>query len=128
MNHQTQPPIGIVVTWGKNMIEANGGLRNFIRHFRECCGPDSDCHWLHKCKSRPQHDISIVYIILCNRVAYKLYFGGFQTGEATVYKHDGTARQISWPRMILGGPFEKAPYKIPMRGFQGFRYVYEPIF
>lgn len=123
-----QPPTGIVVTWGKNMIEANGGLLNFVRHFKECCSEGSDCHWLHKCKNRPIHDIDVVYIILCNRVAYKLFFGGYETGEGICYKHDGEVRHINWPRMILAGPFEKAPYKIPMRGFRGFRYVYEPIF
>ena len=115
-----QPPIGIIVTWGKDMIQANGGLLNFIRHFQECCAENSE--------NRPQYDIDIVYIILCNRVAYKVYFGGYETGPATVYRHDGEARVISRPRMILAGPFEKAPQKIPMRGFQGFRYVYNPLF
>jgi hypothetical protein len=40
---------------------------------------------------------------------------------------NGEERKIDWPRMILAGPFEKAPVDIEMRGFQGFRYVYEEL-
>lgn len=127
MKRINQPPIGIIVTWGKDMIRANGGLLKFIRHFEECCQDEDSGTWLHKCKNGPKEDIAFVYVIVCNRVAYKLFFGGHQTGETTVYKWDNSARLISWPRLVLAGPFEKAPRKIPMRGFQGFRYVYEPL-
>lgn len=125
---QTEPPIGIIITWSQKMIVSNGGLRNFVRHFQACCRDEESGTWLHKSKNRPQFDISLVYIIIGNRIRYKLYYGGYQTGPTQVWRHDDTSRIIDWPRMVLAGPFERAPRKIPMRGFQGFRYIYEPIF
>jgi len=121
-----QPPIGIIVTWGKDMIEANGGLLRFIRYFEDTCQDDLGW-WFHKCKNGPTHDIAFVYVIVCNRIAYRLFYGGYETGPRTVWKWNGQSRDIEWSRLILAGPFEKAPGKIPMRGFQGFRYVYEPL-
>lgn len=123
-----QPPIAIVVTWGKEMIEANGGLLRFIRHLEHWTRDENSGFWYHKCKNRPQQEIAHVYVICCNRVAYRFYYGGHESGETIVFKATGEYRSISWPRLVLAGPFEKAPHKIPMRGFQGFRYIYEPIF
>lgn len=126
------PPIGIVVTWGKDLIKEKGGLLAFIRYFEKVmCSEDS--LWLHKSKNRPAHDIHLVYIIVNNQVRYKLYYGGYEAaGIRDVYNGDGSSwcshSVITWPRLLLAGPFEKAPHKIPMRGFQGFRYIYEPFF
>ena len=127
-NNSQGPPIAIAVTMGKEVIEANGGLRTFIRHFESAISGQDNDYWLHKCKNRPTWDISVVYVIVCNRVQYKVFYGGHQTGPDSVFMHWGEERKIDWPRMILAGPFRKAPRKIPMRGFQGFRYVYDELF
>lgn len=127
-----QPPVGIVVTWGKDLIREKGGLLAFIRYFEKTMvGEDS--MWLQKCRNRPIHDIDHVYIIVCNQVRYRLYFGGHEPGGIRdIWNGDGSSwcshSTITWPRLILAGPFVKAPHKITMKGFQGFRYVYEPLF
>jgi len=124
-------PIAIVVTWGKDMIKEKGGLLAFIRFFELNMNEDGDV-WLQKSKNRPTQDILHVYVIVCNQVRYKLFYGGYQQGETEAWNGDGiswsSSSVIRWPRIIMAGPFEKAPRKIHMRGFQGFRYVYEPIF
>jgi len=125
--NNAEPPVAIMVTMGKEVVEANGGLLSFIRHFESCCAEDDGCYWLHKSKNRPIADIAHVYVVIANRVAYRLYYGGYERGPTSVWMRSGEERHIDWPRMILAGPFEKAPRKIPMRGFQGFRYIYEPI-
>jgi hypothetical protein len=130
-NSFSQPAIGIMVTWGKYLIQEKGGLLAFIRYFEQIMSTEEGL-WLQKCKNRPTQDIAYVYIIVCNQVRYRLYYGGHQTGPAEISNGDGyswSSRQvISWPRLVLAGPFIKTPYKIKQRGFQGFRYVTEELF
>lgn len=122
-----QPPIGILLTMGAKVIEANGGLRPFVQHFTNCL--NNDGIWLQKSRAAPQQEIAHVYIVLCNRVWARIYYGGYcKDIEKTVYMLNGEERSFPWPHMQLAGPIDLAPHKIPMRGFQGFRYVFEPIF
>ncbi len=124
-----QPPIAI--TWGKEMIKEKGGLLAFIRHFEMCMAREDDI-WLHKCKNQPKHEILDVYVIVCNQVRYKLLYAGYETEPAEIEVGDGhswcSTDIIHWPRLLLAGPFEKAPTKIPYRGFQGFRYLDKELF
>lgn len=127
-----QQPVGIVVTWGKDLIREKGGLLSFLRYFEQVMSNENDL-WLHKCRNRPAQEIDHVYIIVCNQVRYKLYFGGYEAGGTRdAYNGDGISwcshSVITWPRLVLAGPFVKAPRKIHMKGFQGFRYVYEQLF
>lgn len=123
----TQPPIGILITMGKEVVDANGGLLRWTRHFESCLRDETSGYWLHKSRNGPTQDIATVYVIVANHVRYKVFYGGYERGETSVWMRSGEERLINWPRMILAGPFEKAPLKIPMRGFQGFRYIYEPM-
>ncbi|HET6255843.1 MAG TPA: hypothetical protein VFE32_17330 [Puia sp.] len=124
------PSIGIIVTWGRDMIIQKGGLLAFIRYF-ELTMADEEGIWMQKSKNCPQQDVAQVYVIVCNKVRYRLFYAGYQTGATAAFNgngHSWSSRSIiTWPRILMAGPFEKAPRKIPMRGFQGFRYVYEPI-
>lgn len=120
-------PIGIIITMGMEVIAANGGVVKFIRHLEGCLSSETN-HWLHRSKGCPTHDIAIVYICILNKIRYKVFYGGYERGPTSVWMLNGEERKIDWPRMVLGGPFEKAPHDIPMRGQQGFRYVYEPLF
>jgi hypothetical protein len=125
---RNQPPIGIIITMGKEVLEANGGANEWQKHFESCVKDENTGFWLHKSRNAPKEDIAIVYVIAENFVQWKVFYGGYERGATSVWMRDGEERVIDWPRMILAGPFEKAPQDIPMRGFQGFRYVYEPIF
>ena len=128
MKQQGEPPIGIIITMAKEVVQANSGLRTFIRHFESAVSGEDGSYWLHKAKNSPKRDIAYVYVIVANRLQYKVFYGGYERHPTSVFMHSGEERKISWGRMVLAGPFEKAPRKMPMRGFQGFRYVYEPLF
>lgn len=127
MTKNTEPPIGIIITMGKQVVDANGGLLPFIRHFESAVSGEEDNYWLHKSKNSPKEVIAMVYVIICNRIRYKVFYGGYERGETSVFMRDGEERKISWPRMVLAGPFERAPFEIEMRGCQGFRYIFEPL-
>lgn len=120
-------PEGIVMTWGKDLIEEKGGLLAFIRHFEKEMA-SQDGLWLQKCKNKPKNDgrLLYVYVIVCNQLKYRLYYGGYETGSVQITNGNGvswSARSVvSWPRVLMVGPFTKAPRKIKLSGFQGFRY------
>jgi len=120
-----QPPIGIILTMGAQVIDANNGLLRFMRHFTSCL--DNGNYWLQKARMAPKEDIAQVYIVLQNRLWCRVFYGGYSREGTTVFMRTGEERSFPWPHMILAGPIERAPKKIPMRGFQGFRYIYEPL-
>lgn len=115
-------PEGIVVTFGQDMIKRHGSYRQFIRYFEDHMMADEDNMWLHKCKNKPQQDIIYVYVIVCNRLKYKLTYGGHYTDPIEGGRADGTRDIFAWPRITLAGPLEKCPFKRILKGFQGFRY------
>jgi len=121
------PPVGVAITWSADMINEKGGLENFIRYFEQVMGEGSDDTWLQKCKSGPKHKILYVYIIINNYVAYRLNYIEFATGPTHINNGDGISfsrrTSISWSRLVMAGPFVKAPVEIYCRGFQGFRYT-----
>lgn len=121
------PPLGILLTMGQQVIDANGGIIPFIRHFTGTL--DRGSFWYQKSRAAPSYDIAHVYIIVANRLAYRIFYGGYsKETDKTVFMLDGEERRFPWPHMILAGPVERCPHRIKMRGFQGFRYVYEPLF
>lgn len=129
MQHLDTPPVGIILTWGKDFIKEKGGLLAFVRFFEKTLA-DGESYWIQKCKNKPKHDdLLYVYIIVCGQVKYRLYYGGYETGTTAVNNGDGhswSSRSIiSWPRVVMAGPIVKAPTKIYMKGFQGFRYTQE---
>lgn len=114
-------PEGIVVTFGQGMMLEQGGALNFIRNFEQCMAEGQ--YWLHKCKNKPQYEIDHVYISALNRLYCRCYFGGYESGETTVWDAAGVMKIIDWRRIILAGPIEKPPFKRTLQGFQGFRYA-----
>lgn len=119
-------PEGVVITWGKDMINLKGGLKNFLKYFNDVM-QDENTAWLQKNKNEPKYDILFVYILVANRLYARAYYGGYQKGETEI-NSPGCANSFSrreiidWPRIILSGPIEKCPFKRTLKGFQGFRY------
>lgn len=119
-------PDGIVITWGKDMIDLRGGLKRFLQYFNETM-KDEDCTWLQKCKNSPKQDIVYVYIIVANRLYARGYYGGHYSGPTHINvpgmgKSFSRSMSVSWPRVVIAGPIEKCPFKRKLKGFQGFRY------
>lgn len=114
-------PEGIVVTFGREMINEQGGLLCFLRNFEETMA-DENAYWMHKCKNQPKHDILYVYMIVCNRLYGRCHFGGYNTDPTIGFTADGNARMIEWPKILLTGPLFKPNFKRALSGFRGFRY------
>lgn len=114
-------PEGIVITFGKEMMESNGGQRAMMKHFLQTMEEEEN-FWMHKMKNWPKVPITDVYIITLNRLWGRVKFGWFDQSAAFAYRPDGSDFEVKWPRMVLVGPFEKCPFKRELKGFQGFRY------
>jgi hypothetical protein len=115
-------PEGIAVTFGKDMMLEQGGIRNFLKHFEDWMTKGDDHWWLHRCKNKPQVELDYVYVIVLNRLYCRCYYGGYEKHETIGGTADGGEKEISWPRIILAGPIEKPNFKRRLQGFQGFRY------
>src|ERR1700733_6675693 len=82
-------PEGIVITWGKDMIDLKGGLLSFIRYFNKTMSIEESL-WLQKCKNAPKFDkINHVYIIVNNQLYGRCYYGGYETGPTEINNGNG---------------------------------------
>lgn len=123
---QSIPPEGVVVTFGKDMMQEQGGAKKFLSEFLYSMESyELGNYWMHKCSNLPTRELDIVYIIVMNRLWGKAYCGGYKkyNGEETTgYSADGRTKIIDWSYITLSGPFERCPFKRTLQGFQGFRY------
>lgn len=120
--YMDMPADGIAITFGRKMIQEQGGLLTFVRGFIRTMSNGND-YWMHKSKNRPKQDVQFVYIIICNQVKWRCFYGGYETYHTTGRTMDGKFLDTPWPRIILAGPLVPAPFKIIRPGFQGFRYT-----
>ena len=112
---------GIAVTWGVEMLQEKG-IRPFIKYFEQCMAGE-DNFWMHWVPRAPTRDIVYVYIVVLNRLLYRCYYAGFETGLTEMHNADGSSQVIDRPRILLAGPFVKCPFKRELRGFRSFRYT-----
>lgn len=118
-------PEGVVITFGKDMMIEQGGIKLFLSNFLQTMSNyEQYDYWMHKCSNLPVHEVDIIYIIVCNRLWAKVYCGGYRKGEADKigYSANGQEKIIDWNYLVLSGPIEHAPKKRILKGFQGFRY------
>lgn len=60
-------PEGIVITFGKEMLQNNGGTRAVMNHFLKTMSDEND-YWMHKMLLWPKIEVADVYIITMNRL------------------------------------------------------------
>lgn len=113
-------PEGVVITFGREMMENNGGQKAMMKLFLEVMADPEGC-WMHKMLNWPKVEVADVYIITLNRLWGRVKFGWFDKGATFKYS-PADPGIIEWPRMVLVGPFERCPFKRTLKGFQGFRY------
>lgn len=120
-------PEGIAVTFGKQMIIEQGGLKTFIKAFQETMSQHEDGgYWMHTCSNLPSLELDHIYLVMANRLYGRVYCGGFfrnHFADVVAYGATGVQKLMDKPFIILSGPFEKCPVKRTLKGFQGFRYT-----
>lgn len=86
---------------------------------------DEDGIWNFLKSNLPTQDVAFVYIVFDGKVQYRTNLVCYQRNIAMSFDDapDGIVREFppsNW--ILLSGPAMRAPYDIPMKGFQGHRY------
>ena len=118
----------IIITIPQKFLKWYGN-RQFLRVVQEMKKPDSNTVWHHGLPSMPKNEITHCYICCGGRVRWKANIAGIHNGMRVFTDHvnDTTRYGGAGPYIELCGPLTEAPNKVPMKGFQGFRYT-EPLF
>lgn len=104
----------------RNMAQDAFG-KNFERYMRH-----PDALWNFKKTQLPTSEVAWVYLVWSGLVQFRMNFVMYERNVTKTFTDswDGKARTFpaqNW--IILSGPAVKAPYEIPMKGFQGHRYT-----
>lgn len=125
-----EPPEGIIITVGAKMW-GHHGYKVWLTNFLECMkkSEDLDERYIYHFRqgNQPKAGQSLRYVYLCigNKIRWRVFFAG-STGPRTLelMTTDGNGTKIidgnAW--IMVAGPAERAPFKIEMKGFMGFRY------
>ena len=120
------PPEGIIVTLPKRFFEE----QDHATYLKELEKVNNDEHvWYRVMKNLPKQDFLYVYTIIANKVHHRTMFAGLARNKTMKFpRPNGGIRTFENANaVIMAGPVVMAPYEIPMKGFQGFRYT-EKIF
>lgn len=116
-------PDGIVITFGKEMMIEQGGVKEFLSGWLNIMANEND-YWKHFMRNVPTKEFLYVYVIILNRLAYRVNFVGFEAATlgGTRYKANGEVQPLEKRGILIAGPVVKCPFKRTLKGFQGFRY------
>jgi hypothetical protein len=108
----------IVITFPARCFQEFGSIREFLKNWQNVASSDSTWYW--KMSNVPQQEVLYCYIVIGNRVRWRCNITSFESGGEMTFDGGRTVTTRNW--RLLTAPVEKAPFKIPMGGFQGFRY------
>lgn len=127
-NTVTTPPIGILTTLPARFFEENP-MEFYLKQL-DRFKTDEDYTWLRVMKNLPVHDILYIYTVYGGKVQHRLNLVQPWRNETKRFARPGGGVRTfeNCNGIIMGGPLVMAPYDIPMKGFQGFRYIYQELF
>lgn len=119
-----EQPEALIITVGAKMYGENG-YRHWLKHFLEAMEPrhQTEMYYWFKQGNQPKNDKSIRYVYLCigGKIRYRVYYAGSH-GEGSIQFDNKSEPMYGKAWVLVAGPVERAPMKIEMKGFQGFRY------
>jgi len=112
-------PDGIILTISQAMLKEKG-LRNWLRNFFDAMGKSEWTYWFRQ-GNKPKYEVMYVYLCIGGYIRYRINCVGYH-GPSTLRFDDGKEMYAhAW--ICTTGPLTRAPYRIPRKGFQGFRYT-----
>jgi len=100
-----------------------GGREAIIKALERC--DDGSHQWMQFCGSgTPDKKYEFVYLIWDGKVQYRLSIEEYQKRTSGRFADGGVVRSFKNRNLVvMSGPVVKAPFDIPKKGFQGFRYT-----
>jgi len=114
---------GIIITISQAMLKEKG-YRNWLRNYLDAMKRNAegeDCYYWMRQGAQPKRDINYVYLCVGGLVRYRSFFAGSYPAGTVEFTDGREMFANAW--ILLGGPVERAPHRIPMKGFRGFRYT-----
>ena len=122
---RTEPPIAILRTLPSLYADpANVGYQGLMRSIRECERDEAAGFYI-ALAQQPKYEVLHLYLLIGGEVNYRFMLAGYSPGTDAVCWDQTVMQPKLWA--ICTGPVERPPHSIKRRGFQGFRYVYEPL-
>lgn len=115
----------ICLTLGQNFLhKVYPGGEKMIRHYIERMNDGDPYQWMQFCGSGiPKIKVQYCYVIWGGKVQYRCDIKEFMADITGDFSDGGVVRSFHNRNLcVLHGPTIRAPYDIPMKGFQGFRY------
>ncbi len=122
---RTEKVEAICLTLGQDFIhKVYPGGEGRIRHYLERMNNGDDYKWMQFCGSGiPTINVTYCYVIWGGKVQYRCDIKEFISKCTGTFNDGGVERSFKNRNLcVLHGPTITAPYDIPMKGFQGFRY------
>jgi hypothetical protein len=121
-----EPPIGIILTMPRAFFEDRKMTEEaFCKSFERYMQRD-DALWNYKKKLLPTEDVAFVYLVWGGKVQFRCNFVCYERNVSKAFDDSWDGKTRSFPGanwIILTGPAVRPPREIPMKGFQGHRYV-----
>lgn len=116
----------IVLTLGQDFLNNKypGGRPAIIKALERTNDSDDNL-WMQFCGSGvPARQVEFCYLVWDGKVQYRLNVLEYKSNQSGKFADGGVVRSFKNRNMVvMQGPAIKAPYDIPMKGFQGFRYT-----
>lgn len=115
----------IMLTLGVDFFKMYPGGEAQCRKMLEGLNKTDRYNWMQLCGSGiPTAKVGYCYLVFGGKVQYKLEIKEFRK-ESTGSFNDGGIERIYTNKnlCVMQGPCIPAPFDIPMKGFQGFRYT-----
>lgn len=128
LKYLKEPPVAILLTLPVAFFKDRDMTYAEFQKYFERVMRRPEWVWNFKLTNLPTMDVAWVYLVFDGFVQYKVNLVMYERNTSKVFKDamDNKERvfeSCNW--VILTGPPVKAPFDIPMRGFQGFRYSQE---
>lgn len=122
-----QPPVGIIIAHPARFFEEYDEKR-YVRAF-ELMNTKPEQVWYRAMKNPPTQDFLYIYTCYAGKLQHRTNSGGIlRNTTKTFSRPEGGSRTFENTNFLVHcGPYVKCPVEIPMKGFQGFKYVYEEL-
>lgn len=115
----------IALTLGVDFFKMYPGGKEEVIRVIERLNQEDDLSWWQLCGSGiPTKQVEFAYLVWDGQVQYRLTVEQYLKNKSGQFNDGGITRIYRHKNMVsMIGPAIKAPYPIPMKGFQGFRYM-----
>jgi hypothetical protein len=117
---------GIMLTLPKQFFQDRGWTyAEFEKYFKQFMAGESSI-WNFRLTNLPKREVAWVYLVFEGFIQFRLNLVMYERNKSKTFKDGPDKKARKFPNanwVILCGPAVTAPFEMPQKGFQGFRYT-----